>query len=697
MIKLKVDGHFLEFLPGEVSDVNITLRNPYFGFLSSYIYNLTIPYTSQVAAIFNFPSQPNRINRSKVEKPGAVIIEEMEVARGTWTAEYSGDDFLELSFEFVADEFTRTLQGKTLPNIFDEEVEPADLVAHVEETVLKTWPETDYQFPSVFNPDFYQGKNEEYSGVINLFEGTLQVSPPTKTPIVPMLYLPAIMQRIASAAGYTVRGKLLEDPFFEKLIVYNNFALDNIARIFFSGELRDATVGTESSYVILFLPTNDPTGGYNQTNGQWQVPTLSAGNYTVLLEVNHMPSDIALHNYKYEVTVYYKPTNAAAQVVVQEYVDTADPFGGSIIGHTNLNGEILLTANLGYFYATIKYFNSSSTLLSDCIVSYAQLVIENPDVNPISVFDNNFNLKNHVTKNDCIGFLSKILHDFQQIPIFDNVARVITLIPFAEALTQISKTPLSGNVLRNTFRVKQNDYKGVTIRFDYAGGDQYTSNLFAPEKVVAEYNSVAWLRWLPLGQVFYLNNINAYYRREYNEQDETYEIIPVTDYMPPYVDGMGLTEIKLMLPAAVMKGYFNSATFPTAMPGVSGAGSSYKFNLTNDCPLLLMVWVGFEESSSEAPNRFPFASTSQYDGIGVEKLPFNFNAQEIVNRYWQATIDFYRKRLPFESQRVFNAKELKTLRFDHLHEIHNSLALLEELYVTASANEIEGEVKGYIV
>jgi hypothetical protein len=241
MIKLKVENAYLE-VSGKLQ-FNITFRSPVFGFLTNIVYNFYIPYTDFNARLFGFPLHLNRLNRAKVNKPGSIEIENI-VINGTWAAKESAEDYIELSFSFIADEFTAFAINKNLPELFDEIITTTNIFTHQYETIQKTWPETNYQFPSVFNPDFYGDKNESFLGVINYFEHFYVNKDTNGNTIIPMPYLAFIVKEIFIKAGYEVNGSIFNDAMFKTAILYSNFALDKFRswiyfQAFFFSVLKD--------------------------------------------------------------------------------------------------------------------------------------------------------------------------------------------------------------------------------------------------------------------------------------------------------------------------------------------------------------------------------------------------------------------------------------------------------------------------
>lgn len=120
-----------------------------------------------------------------------------------------------------------------------------DVIDHADAKVLQSYPETNYNFPMIYNPDFYNGENITFEGFVNfwsfvnkgfiankIWDGT--ISNPELYPfnvdnaynITPQFYLPWMLSRLATILGLTFTGELLTDSDLQQIMVYNDYALD---------------------------------------------------------------------------------------------------------------------------------------------------------------------------------------------------------------------------------------------------------------------------------------------------------------------------------------------------------------------------------------------------------------------------------------------------------------------------------------
>lgn len=83
-------------------------------------------------------------------------------------------------------------------------------------------------FPTIINPDYYgtNGSSISYTGLINQYSAPGFATDRPDKPVVPMLFVNFLLQRIALATGITIQGSFLENSVWSKLILTNWRALD---------------------------------------------------------------------------------------------------------------------------------------------------------------------------------------------------------------------------------------------------------------------------------------------------------------------------------------------------------------------------------------------------------------------------------------------------------------------------------------
>jgi len=121
-----------------------------------------------------------------------------------------------------------------------------EIVAFANAQILEEYPDVGFNFPMIYNPDFYGDKNGAYVGFLNYFEFIRRdvfaknvkfntgETDPQERPfnvenaycLVPQFYLQEILSRLSDALGVDFTGELLTDSDFQQIMVYNGYSLD---------------------------------------------------------------------------------------------------------------------------------------------------------------------------------------------------------------------------------------------------------------------------------------------------------------------------------------------------------------------------------------------------------------------------------------------------------------------------------------
>jgi hypothetical protein len=696
MILLEANSEFLEINTRDLS-FNITVRSPFFGYLSSFVYNFTIPYTPRNARIFKFPDRLNRLSKTQATCPGRILIDGLEVASGTWQAQAHGEQFIEVAFIFVADNFITALDQVQIPDLFDEEITVADIIAHVEDTAEnKVYPETEYQFPSVHAPEFYGGKNENFKGIINNFESgefySNSIIFNTNT-IVPMLYLFAVLNRIWEASGYSAKGKIFEDAMLQKCLLFNNYALDNLHDVRFLGEAENLMVTEADFFVIDWDEVEDNTNRY--ANGLYEIAI--EGNYEVIVNMNFTTAD-KTKVYTYIIQLEHQPLAGGNTVTI------GDPHTGTTDFDPIPSVSFVEQANdlgIGTLFVTIKLYEwaNSGAGYYDVEILTGSVIIRKMDELGINIFPNTFNLKNHAPKFAAIDFVKMFFEEYQLFPVFDNVSKNIQLLSLNDVISSAQQFNLSEGLIRESIRVEQNTYNGLRLAFDFGDDDdQY----FTPDRIDYEVDSFADLDDMLIKEheVYFVKSLQAYYQLITVKKNETLNTswAVVSHKSLPYIDGNGADERTLKFAPCMMR---NVETLlddlPRSMPTVLGQGTSKAYEMVNDWPLRVMFYAGYGVGATGTTDTYPFATTTMYDTQGNAVFDYNYNADAILANFWKATLDFLKTRLKIEFDRTLTPYELKVLDLARRQFFQDAHMIIEELYIEVNKELSSGKVRGWVL
>jgi hypothetical protein len=109
-----------------------------------------------------------------------------------------------------------------------------DVRDHVNETMDEIYPSVDYAFFPIKNPDAYES-NSEYQGYINYYhDGSIAVNhdltgDSLKFPICLFPYMLYVLKKIFEEHDFTHHGSFLEGSEIKRLVIYNNYLLDDFA------------------------------------------------------------------------------------------------------------------------------------------------------------------------------------------------------------------------------------------------------------------------------------------------------------------------------------------------------------------------------------------------------------------------------------------------------------------------------------
>lgn len=118
-----------------------------------------------------------------------------------------------------------------------------------------TYPDYNYALFPVKNTDFYGNKNPDWKSYSNYFHtGAFLTNTITNDyNIIPFLYVPFVLTKIFESQGWTINGNWLTNPDIQRLVIYNNYALDALnegglnvynTNIIYANHLPDITIGS---------------------------------------------------------------------------------------------------------------------------------------------------------------------------------------------------------------------------------------------------------------------------------------------------------------------------------------------------------------------------------------------------------------------------------------------------------------------
>lgn len=306
-----------------------------------------------------------------------------------------------------------------------------DVIDHANAKVAQSYPTTNYNFPMIYNPEFYGDTNSawskpseypaahfpfvnSYAPAENTFRKNYLFTPETDEDVPdgignfftlsPQVYLQFILNNIFN--GYNLIGQFITQSDYQQLMIYNNDALDD-------NEEEYSGKGDSSYYIsgwyIAFL-------NYN---------SKSKLNFDgIYLTISH----VGLHKFKFHLDVsdsnlqgpYYLTINYKDSIAIEGYVINPDssPFivDWEITHYFNnddLNEILEFTFSAGHTGNDTITFNESTI----SIINYSQ---EN-----LNRFAKQIDPANHVPQMEISEFLNNLKDLFGLAYYFNNQANQI--------------------------------------------------------------------------------------------------------------------------------------------------------------------------------------------------------------------------------------------------------------------------------
>lgn len=710
----------------------------------SYIFNFRIPGTDHNHSTFGHPYRLTKFELQNTSYPGRVTFNGRSFAEGTFRVTQAGKKSIEIRMAVNSGAYNSLIKNIKLPEIFDKTVDlgltSQAVIDHAKSKRELQYPDTDYNFPVIYNPDFYGDLNPDFQCYVNrwnYFQDNFflnEIRDPRTYPeldntdcLSPQLYLFYVLKKCFSAFGYQVSGKPLNDSELSTLLLYNNFALDERQQFYFAHADLSANQGPEtgSATVIFDNEVQDPDNCYNPSNGKYTLQEKGYYSIRTKLSVAHLNN-----NCDYEVHVKIMK---GTEVVQQE-----DYTGYGITNaHFDIEHEEYFTATgLGDLSIKVEvsdYIDSQWVDGSFNVLAGADFIIEDISGSNLNRYAKTIEYKNHVPDKKISEFLTSIFKVFGVIPFFDHSMKTVELVFLKDLVSHPDYVNYSDNITKNSIRVDSNDYEGISLGWDWDGQDDFLKDnlkdisnytllgtydsVFERPKVPGELNVLARInnskkytiwslvdveiedpqnpgefitvkktKWVEFSDDFY----------EYTLDDGKKEITPgITPLTMEFSDshGFGLENSNRtwLAPRCKQKG-----TSPAFETGV------------NDPGLRLIFYRGMQPLclSSDGTidlDSYPMASfgrmTVSGDFISNTDYQLTWEGDHgLVAKFWQPVIDWLKRRLPIELQRQLSPADIEQLVLNNKFRLQEIFALFKEVSIPVSNREIgQAKIKGYTV
>jgi len=696
MLELRVDTQALE-----IKDVsfNLTIKTPLSSEKGSFIFQVTIPYTNVNALAFNFPFRLNRMEVVTAEKSGEINYNGIKLQEGLWYANSSNAKTIQLEMYIGSGLFYDLIENKNLPEFFDVDLSYLSIVKHAEAQILLAYPAVIHNFPSIYNPKFYDDKNENFGGIINHFVTvTFYDLKNSNNTLIPQLYLLYIIKRIFEYLEYSVSGAVLEDAMLKKAMIYNNYALDEIETKYFVRATQTAQEEIQASGEIIPID-DDSTGDNEDADSCWNTTTYK---YTTKEEeIHNCKLNIKAYHYDYDTdqTVTFVPyVDGVAQnsLAVHYYVAAADfktwitrePEFSIPISAVQASSNVLI-------HFVVEFYDTTGQTVG--VIKEGLLTINQVTASNVNRFKNSINYKNHVPDIDINEFLNEFYITAQILPVFDHKQRKVELIFLDDLIKSNKQETFDDGLVKDTLKVYKNDYAGLKFNFDFQGPDDLLTDNFidvTEDIITGTVETYNLLPACPVNSIYFVTSLNCYYKYVYDEETETSDWVAYSDNYLPYILDDGEKPIKTKLAPMLMRCIKDFTNVSRNLPSISAPGTSLIYDLQNDFPLRIMFYYGID--LSETLYSYPLASTTKLSTLGDTILTINWQWDEITVRYWTNVILWLKKRLGVEFEFELTPEFIANFDFQTKRNHHGALLLFEEIYLKIKSKDFgPGKITGW--
>ena len=547
----------------------------------------------------------------------------------------------------------------------------ATVLDYLKDNCSLGYPVVNFNFPTIYNPNFYDGKNPDYENFINYFDSDSAVyydsTASNRQTIIPMLYLHYIIKCGFAYDGYTVvNAGFMADTDMQKLMVYNNRALDQLGGSAITYTPDSCHVTCSSSQTInsnsaASIQFDDETTSGNFDNGS----NFGGNAYTI-------PTD---GNYFIKSKLYYSVRNNPNPGVA-DTVEIRIKVGATTVYSTTktyygVNGiiteQITYNYNAGVpnigqqikielYYLNGQYPTAYLDVLSSCYISVNEFTTVNSNINE---FQKTFDPVNHVPDITFMELLNSIRKTFNLTFQFDHTLKRVSILYYSNIVTQtpvdLTDKELIGHKIKNN---RENLYK--LFNYNFGSNDSRTSDNFLDyndDDFIGEFNNPnEVIAAYPPDAIYFKKKV---YIKCLHQIWECKETAPSTYAWQYYTDAYfdfisnpeGSIEIKPNFHPAMMvylDDYPNNAS--VVMPYIDNIGTSPEYALgENPYDFQMFFYHGLVDvNSSQA---MPTASSCKYSltGDNITNIALQWNEINLISLWSQFLAivqkgDFFVKR-----------------------------------------------------
>lgn len=690
-------------------------------FEGSFIFNFTIPGTDKNNSIFSYPYRLTKHELSNLSIDGRVVFNGIGFIEGTYKVIKATKRAIQLRLNADAGAYNSLIKGVKVPDIFTETVSlgetTQDVIDHANAQVEKDYPDTDYNFPVIYNPYFYgplEAENDDdvilnpdYKKYMNLWDPEndtfLDNSSLNQNTLVPQFFVFYVLKKCFTYFGYSITGKLFSDTELIQLMMYNNFALDKMGEIIETDLARasnyfiDQVIADGSSHLWTVCelnndstsPNQDPNDNFDLTTETYEIK--SAGTHAVTLIMKYTETYEAHYGIYVKV---YKDGVALSNALTLPNPDQTYTFESTYefdSGDIGSKLDVRASRQKPGWGFTIETYDIQVQILSG-----VGQVGEN-------IFAKKIIYSNHMPDMLISDFVSAFFISFGIIPFFNHRMKTVELVLIRDILRSFKQIKFIENPIRNSIEVKPNDYSGIKFFFNWGSNDEYLQDNFKEliYDIIAEINAKGqYPSTEEINVLVYIKNINQYYIRAFNHQGYlVWQYFTDNGHEQVYDDGTKVINIDaspLLMTTEVNpitgSGYW-------LVPKTYAKGTSEAFN-TGKYPfdLRFFFWRGIQNFYVDLT--YPMGSVTVYAYNG-NKMGFNYeyklNGQYgLINTWYSEYIEWLQRRQPITFKIQLSLKEIAQLELSRKHRCLEWLYLMKKVEIPIGNRKVDpARITGY--
>jgi hypothetical protein len=662
------------------------------GISGSFAFGAFFPGSNTNKEIFEFPHRLEKYPETEKDFPAYMEFEGRRlfdvIVSLTEASDRGFNTNIKIDIGYYSTEIgEKSLRDLEYDGVISLGTTTTDVRSHAMLKVNQTWPQAKYNFPVIYNEKFYGEANignPSWQKLVNYYShgvGFLPNSLDGNTVnnyynLCPLPYLFYVLSRCFSEFGYQVTGQVLQDTELASLLIYNNYALDEIVDRYKVKVALTEDMIIRDDYLVLFDDI------IIDTDDCWDLATHSylvkvggdihiEANLTMAIEVSNFPTQYFVWIYLDDVEIGY--------------------FGGDL---NSLQEDLIINFDhslydydIGKRITMRAQFKYGGVVCDGYILADSWFSIQNIPWSLLNTYAKTIEIRNHVPDIKISAFLVSLFKAFGIIYSFSQKTKTAELLFLSDILGSVDEDVYTDLTVKSSKLARFRETRSYKLNFAWSSQDEYTKENFKTYdagKLLGLYNTYAHLPSLAIeGQFAIVRNLNAVY------QWVTDAWVWFTDRYQPYLVGEGKTAISIELSPLMMYADYSGAT-KKVYPKILQEGSSPQLGM-KDFGFHLLFYRGKLEDNEE--HTYPFASPTRYGPMG--EIVGNYELvldgdnglfKTFLEDYYNFVINRGR---PVEYDRHFSAAEIQALNFLRKKRIFQNVFFMDEISIPLSNTSID--------